>query len=150
MASKWHGKQCPICFEGTLQDGKSTRQMEYRGHTYAYTVKGSFCDHCHDGFPLHDAKEEKAWQTFRDGVDEAERAELLRIRKKLGLKQAEASLLAGGGKNAFSRYERGEAKPVAAVINLFRLLDKHPTLLNELSPVKSVRPRRSSKVLATR
>lgn len=132
MASKWHGKQCPICFDGTLHDGKATRQMEYRGHVYAYAAKGAFCSHCHDGFPVHDAKEEKAWQAFRDGVDEMERAELLRIRKKLGLKQVEASALAGGGKNAFSRYERGETKPVAAVINLFRLLDRHPDLLREL------------------
>lgn len=134
--SNWNGQQCPICFEGTLHDGKQTRRMEYRGHTYDYTTKGAFCDHCHDGFPVHDAKEEKTWQAFRDGVDEAERAELLRIRKKLGLKQTEASVLAGGGKNAFSRYERGEAKPVAAVINLFRLLDKHPALLSELSQAK--------------
>ncbi|MGZ8218763.1 type II toxin-antitoxin system MqsA family antitoxin [Methylomagnum sp.] len=46
--------------------------------------------------------------------------------------QAEAAKLAGGGKNAFSRYEHGQAKPVAAVVNLFRLLDRHPELLDEL------------------
>jgi len=33
---------------------------------------------------------------------------------------------------AFSRYERGEAAPLPAVVNLFRLLDKHPELLQEL------------------
>jgi hypothetical protein len=38
----------------------------------------------------------------------------------------------GGGHNAFSRYERGEAAPLPAVINLFRLLDKHPELLKDL------------------
>ncbi|HEX7339767.1 MAG TPA: type II toxin-antitoxin system MqsA family antitoxin [Rhodanobacteraceae bacterium] len=38
----------------------------------------------------------------------------------------------GGGHNAFSRYECGEARPVPAVINLFRLLGKHPELLEEL------------------
>lgn len=43
-----------------------------------------------------------------------------------------AAALAGGGKNAFSRYEKGKAKPVAAVIILFRLLDHHPELLEEL------------------
>ena len=69
---------------------------------------------------------------FRDRVDAEEIAELTRIRKKLKLTQQEAAKLAGGGKNAFSRYERGQAKPVAAVINLFRLLDKHPALLKEL------------------
>lgn len=132
MASKWNGKQCPLCGEGTLRDGKRKQQLEYRGRAYAYTAKGAFCTHCHDGFPEHDAREEAAWQTFRDRVDAEEIAELARIRKKLGLTQQEAARLAGGGKNAFSRYERGQAKPVAAVTNLFRLLDRHPDLLNEL------------------
>jgi len=64
----------------------------------------------------------------------AERAEIRRIRRKLGLSQATAAKLTGGGHNAFSRYERGEAAPLPAVVNLFRLLDKHPHLLKELSP----------------
>jgi HTH-type transcriptional regulator/antitoxin MqsA len=132
MASKWNNKQCPLCFEGTLRDGKQKQHLEYRGRIYEYTAKGAFCNHCHDGFPLHDAREEGAWEAFRDRVDADEIAELTRIRKKLKLTQQDAAKLAGGGKNAFSRYERGQAKPVAAVINLFRLLDKHPALLNEL------------------
>jgi HTH-type transcriptional regulator/antitoxin MqsA len=132
MASKWNGKECPLCFEGTLKDGKQKQSLEYRGRIYEYTAKGAFCNHCHDGFPEHDAREESAWMAFRDLVDSEEIAELSRIRKKLKLTQQEAARLAGGGKNAFSRYERGQAKPVAAVLNLFRLLDKHPQLLKEL------------------
>jgi len=58
--------------------------------------------------------------------------ELRRIRRRLGLSQARAARLTGGGHNAFSRYERGEAVPLPAVVNLFRLLDKHPELLKEL------------------
>jgi len=55
-----------------------------------------------------------------------------RIRRKLGLSQVAAARLTGGGHNAFSRYERGEAAPLPAVVNLFRLLDKHPELLKDL------------------
>lgn len=58
--------------------------------------------------------------------------ELRRIRKKLGLNQAEASALTGGGHNAFSRYETGKVVPAPAVINLFRLLDRHPDELRSL------------------
>lgn len=132
MGSKWNGQQCPLCFEGTLRDGKRQQQLEYRGQVYKYTAKGAFCNHCSDGFPAHDTREEATWADFRDRVDAEEIAELTRIRKKLKLTQQEAARLTGGGKNAFSRYERGQAKPVAAVINLFRLLDKHPALLKEL------------------
>jgi len=63
---------------------------------------------------------------------ERQRHEIRRIRRKLGLTQAAAARLTGGGHNAFSRYERGEAVPLPAVVNLFRLLDRHPELLEEL------------------
>jgi HTH-type transcriptional regulator/antitoxin MqsA len=63
----------------------------------------------------------------------AERSEIRRIRRKLGLSQTMAAKLTGGGHNAFSRYERGEAAPLPAVVNLFRLLDRHPDLLEELT-----------------
>jgi len=63
----------------------------------------------------------------------AQQAELRRIRRKLKLTQRQAAELTGGGHNAFSRYERGEAQPMPAVINLFRLLDRHPELLKEVS-----------------
>ena len=63
---------------------------------------------------------------------ETERTEIRRIRRKLGLSQTTAARLTGGGHNAFSRYERGEAVPLPAVVNLFKLLDKHPELLKEL------------------
>jgi len=40
--------------------------------------------------------------------------------RRLGLSQVAAGRLIGGGHNAFSRYERGEAAPLLAVVNLFR------------------------------
>jgi len=63
---------------------------------------------------------------------ERQSKEIRRIRRKLGLSQIAAARLTGGGHNAFSRYERGEAAPLPAVVNLFRLLDKHPELLADL------------------
>lgn len=59
--------------------------------------------------------------------------DLARIRKKLKLTQQQAAVLTGGGKNAFSRYENGQAKPMAAVVNLFRLLERNPKLMKDLS-----------------
>jgi HTH-type transcriptional regulator/antitoxin MqsA len=132
MASKWNDQPCPLCGTGTLHDGVKLIEQVYKSKVLKSESVGAFCDHCADGFVVFDQPEESAWLAFRDQVDAAEVAELARIRKKLKLSQLEAARLAGGGKNAFSRYERGQAKPVAAVINLFRLLDGHPELLNEL------------------
>ena len=131
MASKWNGQPCHLCGAGTLHDGVKTVMHEYKGYTFKSEAHGAFCDHCSDGFVEFDAEEEQAWLAFRDRIDAEEAAELARIRKKLKLTQLEAAHLAGGGKNAFSRYERGQTKPVAAVVNLFRLLDRHPELLSE-------------------
>lgn len=137
MASKWNGQACHLCGAGTLHDGVRNIEQKYKGQIFCSETRGAFCDHCADGFVEFDEAEESAWQAFRDQIDAAEAAELARIRKKLRLTQLEAAQIAGGGKNAFSRYERGQARPVAAVVNLFRLLDRHPELLSELSGVRS-------------
>lgn len=59
-------------------------------------------------------------------------ASLRAIRKKLGLKQAEAGRPFGGGVNAFFEYERGKTRPPRATVVVLRLLDRHPELLAEI------------------
>ena len=54
------------------------------------------------------------------------------VRKKLKLDQREAAEIFGGGVNAFSRYENGKTRPPLALIKLFKLLDRHPDLLDEI------------------
>ena len=57
---------------------------------------------------------------------------IMLVRQKLGLGQKEAADLFGGGVNAFSRYENGKTKPPLALVKLFKILEKHPNLLDEL------------------
>lgn len=52
--------------------------------------------------------------------------DIRRIRETLGLSQAEAGELLGGGPRAFTKYENGTIKPAAAVSNLLRLVDRSP------------------------
>lgn len=132
MASKWNKQPCPLCAVGTLADGIRQCAQPYKGHTFHSKEKGAFCNHCGDGFVEFEQANEAAWLVFRSTVDAACATELANIRKKLKLTQQQAAQIAGGGKNAFSRYERGVTKPVAAVVNLFRLLDRHPELLREV------------------
>ena len=44
--------------------------------------------------------------------------EIRAIRERLGLSQAEAGKLLGGGPRAFTKYEAGSVKPAAAVVTL--------------------------------
>lgn len=57
---------------------------------------------------------------------------IARVRKKLKLNQRQAAELFGGGANAFSRYETGRVPPPRPLVLLFKALDKHPELIDEV------------------
>ena len=59
------------------------------------------------------------------------------IRKRLGLSQAEAARLMGGGANAFSKYERGEVTQSVAMNQLLRVLDAVPDAFTVVAARKS-------------
>ena len=129
---------CTNCEKGQLH--KAVRNVKITRRELSVTVKniaGLFCDACDE-------------IEFDDSTDSAQRyaaagdklvlknrkaaATALRLqRKRLKLTQAQASIISGGGHNAFSRYETGAAQPLPAVLNLFKLLDKHPEMLKELN-----------------
>jgi len=98
-------------------------------------LSGWRCDACRE--VEFDAESARRYGAAGDELVLRERKrqskEIRRIRRELGLSQAAAARLTGGGHNAFSRYERGEVTPLPAVVNLFRLLDKHPELLKDLT-----------------
>jgi HTH-type transcriptional regulator/antitoxin MqsA len=123
------------CEKGDMVRAKKNCVVTYRAHRATVrTVDGWHCPECGEvEFAGHEGERyAEALEKLRLKVDAEESAELARIRKKLKLSQRSAAAIAGGGVNAFSRYENGKAKPVAAVINLFRLLDKHPELIDEI------------------
>lgn len=127
---------CLNCEKGEMVRGKKNCEIEYRGHhATVRTVDGWHCPECGEVEFVDNegARYAEALEKLRSKVDAEDAAELARIRKKLKLSQRRAAEIAGGGVNAFSRYENGKARPVAAVVNLFRLLDKHPELINEIA-----------------
>ena len=128
-------RECLNCGQGSLRHAVKDVPYEYKGHaTVVSKVAGWHCPHCHEvEFDSGEGKRFGATiKRIAAEIDAHEAAELARIRKKLKLTQLEAARITGGGPNAFSRYERGKARPLPAVTNLFRLLDRHPELLNEL------------------
>ena len=113
-------------------------RVGYRGATAEVTdLSGLRCPAC--GEIEFDAASAERYAAAGDALVLAERQaageELRRIRKKLRINQIEASRLTGGGHNAFSRYETGKVAPPPAVMNLFRLLDRHPESIEVLRRV---------------
>lgn len=125
---------CPGCSNGKLVREARTARYEYRGEICEYEQVGDWCPSCGEAILSGDdmAATEGVLLDFMRRVEQKQAGELARIRRKLKLTQKQAAALTGGGHNAFSRYERGEAKPLPAVMHLFRLLDQHPELLEEL------------------
>ena len=125
---------CPVCLGGKLVREVRSVRYEYRGEIFEYEQGGGWCLSCGEAVLSGEdmALTEGMLMDFMRQVEQKQAGELARIRRKLRLTQKQAAALTGGGHNAFSRYERGEAKPLPAVMHLFRLLDRHPELLDEL------------------
>ena len=128
---------CLQCDDGTeLQLGvKDVTVHAGKVTKIAEGIAGWHCPKCgevefidNEGSERHLAALDAAWLEANAGQSSGIRS----IRKKLGLRQAEAGLLFGGGVSAFSDYERGKRTPHKAVILLLQLLNRHPELLNEV------------------
>lgn len=131
-------RYCLQCDDGTELELTTKDVTIVAGHVtkIATGITGWHCPKCgkieftdHDSSVRHRAVLRAAWEEAR-----AEESQSIRnIRKKLGLKQAEAGRLFGGGVNAFSLYERGKTQPHKSTVLLLKLLGKHPELLKELA-----------------
>lgn len=122
---------CLNCESAEMKRGARDVTVTHHGfETVVRKLRGWHCPNC--GEIEFDKGEGERYTKAVEQLETEERTWLARTRKKLKLTQYEAAALTGGGHNAFSRYERGEAKPVVAVVNLFRLLEKMPELLKEL------------------
>ena len=102
--------------------------------TTVLSVRGWHCPVCAD-CQFDDGEGQRysaALEALRNAAN-LQRAAAMRVtRKKLGLRQAEAGALFGGGASAFSEYERGKTQPHKSTVMLLKLLDRHPELLAEV------------------
>lgn len=129
--------KCPVCGEAELIHDTRNRSFTYKGETTVIeNVTGDYCPACHESIagPEESARVIKEMRAFIKQVNAAviDPGYIVSVRQKLGLGQREASEIFGGGVNAFSRYENGKTKPPLALVKLFKVLDRHPELLDEI------------------
>ena len=122
--------KCFSCSRGTLERQNKLQVFSYKGKSISIEQPGMWCDTCEEGILSGDdiAVTEKAFNEFKLTVDDLLNPEQIRhIRKDiLKLTQEEAGRIFGGGKNGFSRYERGEITPLPAISNLLKMFERHP------------------------
>jgi HTH-type transcriptional regulator/antitoxin MqsA len=129
--------KCPVCGAAELIHDTRDVTYTYKGETTNIAaVTGEFCPACTES--ILDLRESdrvmREMNAFAKQVNMAivDPAFIANVRKKLDLDQREAAEIFGGGVNAFSRYENGKTKPPLALVKLFKLLDRHPDLLDEI------------------
>jgi len=134
--------KCPVCGAAELIHDTRDLPYTYKGETTVIpAVTADFCPACDESITDMSETERvmREMSAFTKQVNAAfvDPGFIMNVRKKLNLDQREAAEIFGGGVNAFSRYENGRTKPPLALVKLFKLLDRHPDLLGELtsSPV---------------
>jgi len=127
---------CLQCDDGTLL-AHGARDLSFTSNARTHTVsqiRGWHCPVCADCH-FDDQEGDRygaAMDAFSAQVNADMAASLRATRKKLGLRQVEAGHLFGGGNSAFSEYERGKTQSHKSTVLLFKLLDRHPELLDEI------------------
>lgn len=129
--------KCPACGAAKLIHDTRDITYTYKGETLVIpSVAGDYCPVCEesvtDVVETHRVMEEMLAFNKQVNATMVDPVFVARVRKKLRLGQKEAAELFGGGVNAFSRYETGKTKPPLALVQLLKVLDRHPDLLEEI------------------
>jgi HTH-type transcriptional regulator/antitoxin MqsA len=127
----------PVCPETGAPMHRTVRPLTltYKGESITVEMPGWYCDQSEES--IHDGDDmkvsDRALNRLKARVERLpEPEEIRRIRKKLGLTQAAAGELIGGGPRAFQKYETGDLLPSRAVSSALALLDHDPKALRVL------------------
>ncbi len=126
---------CPICGEGSLTTQVGENAVDYKGHRTDLELHFSVCDAC--GSEQSNAVQlrtnKRAMVAFKKHVDGLlTGTEVRAIRERLGINQAEAARIFGGGPVAFSKYEHDDVAQSEAMDKLLRLAVELPAAFARL------------------
>jgi len=127
---------CIVCKSKDIKTLTAVECVLYKGTELQVPLEYSVCNKCGREFVPKPQilSGEKAFRNAKrkfDGLLSAE--EIVRARAKLSISQEQASKVFGGGKNAFSKYERGEVSQSVAMDKLIRVCLRHHNVFRELA-----------------
>ena len=119
----------------TLERDIRPFEVSYKGETIIVDLPGYYP--AGNGEGVHIGKDmsvvDDALRQLKEGTDGVPTpATIKRVRAKLHLSQREAGAVFKVGENAFDKYERGLIEPSGPTIQLIKVLDRHPELVNDL------------------
>ena len=124
----------PTCPEmcGPMRRDSRPMSLTYKEYSLEAMMPGWYCECCDQS--IHTGEDMKysdrtlnRLKARAEGLLEPE--DIRRIRKRIGLTQAAAGDLIGGGPRAFQKYESGDLLPSRAISSALLLLDQQPNLI---------------------
>lgn len=129
-------EQCPICEEGLVVEVQEFNEVEYCGSKGSVAMLFSRCNvcDCETANAKHTRENKRAMQAFKKQVDGLlTGSEVRNTREYLGITQAQAANIFGGGKVAFSKYEADDVNQSDAMDKLIRVAKAVPTAFKWLA-----------------
>lgn len=130
-----NGEICPLCGKGHLTKKMDEDKITYKGQTKQVTDTYFTCGFCHvEQAGASELKQNKrVMNCFKKEVDGLLTGkEVHGIRIRLGLTQDEASLVFGGGPNAFTKYENDDVIQSESMDKLLRVANSYPAVFADL------------------
>ena len=127
---------CKLCKSEDVSDYVEAEEVSYKGSSLQVSIAYSLCNNCDREFIskpqiLQNEAALRAAKKDYDGLLSSE--EIIRARRTLSLTQEQAARVFGGGRNAFSKYERGEVSQSVAMDKLIRICLNHREVFHELA-----------------
>ena len=138
--------QCSRCSSDSVNVLKDIETVAYKGKELNYEVVYSLCNECGHEF-MTSAQVRTNDANVRNSKREADDLflpnEIITARSVLGITQEQAAIIFGGGKNAFSKYERGEVVQSQSMDSLMKISLKFPEAFDYLVKMRGVSVSRS-------
>ncbi|MDC9728018.1 MAG: type II toxin-antitoxin system MqsA family antitoxin [Methyloprofundus sp.] len=132
---------CHKCQSNNITLHSGLEEYTYKNAKHYIETEYSFCNTCNREFIsktqiLENEKKIRDSKKQIDGLLSA--SEIKAIREKLHLSQTDAASIFGGGKNAFSKYERSEVTQSMAMDKLLRLTLKDRYIFRKLVDLSDI------------
>ena len=109
--------------------------VTYKGQSRSVELPGYYPEGTGEAIHVGDDMKavDEALRSLKEEIDGIlSPSTIRRVRTRLNLSQREAGLLLRVGENAFDKYERGLVEPSGPTIQLIKVLDRHPEIVEEL------------------
>ena len=127
---------CKLCKSEDVSGFVEVEDISYKVNDLQVSIAYSVCNNCDREFVskpqiIQNEFALRAVKKTFDGLLSSE--EIVRAREELSLTQEQAARVFGGGRNAFSKYERGDVSQSVAMDKLIRICLNHRNIFRELA-----------------